>query len=150
MGSKRKDHIRYRLYEILEVRTSVDRAARIYDFIYFITILLNLTVSIMYTYEKYRLRYGETLLLAEQITVGIFCIDYILRLYTAKYMYPESNQPRAIRKYILSFTGITDLLSFCPTICRSSFRRALWRSACCGSCVYSACSASTRITIRSG
>ena len=114
MGSKRKDHIRYRLYEILEVRTSVDRAARIYDFIYFITILLNLTVSIMYTYEKYRLRYGETLLLAEQITVGIFCIDYILRLYTAKYMYPESNQPRAIRKYILSFTGITDLLSFLP------------------------------------
>mgnify|MGYP005777842535 CR=1 FL=1 len=114
MGSKRKDHIRYRLYEILEVRTSVDRAARIYDFIYFITILLNLTVSIMYTYEKYRLRYGETLLLAEQITVGIFCIDYILRLYTAKYMYPESNQPRAIRKYILTFTGITDLLSFLP------------------------------------
>ncbi len=114
MGSKRKDHIRYRLYEILEVRTSVDRAARIYDFIYFITILLNLTVSIMYTYENYRLRYGETLLLAEQITVGIFCIDYILRLYTAKYMYPESNQPRAIRKYILSFTGITDLLSFLP------------------------------------
>ena len=114
MGSKRKDHIRYRLYEILEVRTSVDRAARIYDFIYFITILLNLTVSIMYTYEKYRLTYVETLLLAEQITVGIFCIDYILRLYTAKYMYPESNQPRAIRKYILSFTGITDLLSFLP------------------------------------
>lgn len=114
MGSKRKDHIRYRLYEILEVRTGVDRAARIYDFIYFITIFLNLTVSIMYTYEKYRLRYGETLLLAEQITVGIFCIDYILRLYTAKYMYPESNQPRAIRKYILSFTGITDLLSFLP------------------------------------
>lgn len=114
MGSKRKDHIRYRLYEILEVRTSVDRAARIYDIVYFITILLNLTVSIMYTYENYRLRYGETLLLAEQITVGIFCIDYILRLYTAKYMYPESNQPRAIRKYILSFTGITDLLSFLP------------------------------------
>lgn len=114
MGSKRKDHIRYRLYEILEVRTGVDRAARIYDIVYFITILLNLTVSIMYTYEKYRLRYGETLLLAEQITVGIFCIDYILRLYTAKYMYPESNQPRAIRKYILSFTGITDLLSFLP------------------------------------
>lgn len=114
MGSKRKDHIRYRLYEILEVRTGVDRAARIYDIVYFITILLNLTVSIMYTYENYRLRYGETLLLAEQITVGIFCIDYILRLYTAKYMYPESNQPRAIRKYILSFTGITDLLSFLP------------------------------------
>ena len=114
MGSKRKDHIRYRLYEILEVRTSVDRAARIYDFIYFITILLNLTVSIMYTYEKYRLRYGETLLLAEQITVGIFCIDYILRLYTAYFMYPETNQPRAIRKYILSLTGIKYLLSFLP------------------------------------
>ena len=112
---QKREHIRYRIYEIIEVRTgAADPAARIYDCIYFLTIVVNLTVSIMHTYESYRLKYGDHLLLIENITVAIFCIDYILRLFTAKYMYPESKEPRAIRKYVFSFTGIIDLLSFLP------------------------------------
>ena len=112
---QKREHIRYRIYEIIEVRTgAADPAARIYDCIYFLTIVVNLTVSIMHTYESYRLKYGDHLLLIENITVAIFCIDYILRLFTAKYMYPESKEPRAIRKYVFSFTGIIDVLSFLP------------------------------------
>ena len=113
--SKKREHIRYRIYEILEVRTgSIDYATRIYDCVYLITIIINLTVSIMHTYESYRLKYGDLLLLIENITVALFCVDYILRLFTAKYMYPESRGPRAVRKYIFSFTGIIDMLSFLP------------------------------------
>lgn len=115
MGNKKREHIRYRIYEILEVRTgNADGAAHIYDFVYFVTILLNLTVSIMYTYESYRLKYGDILLVLENITVAAFCADYLLRLYTARYMYPESRQARAVRKYVFSFTGIIDILSFLP------------------------------------
>ena len=66
----------------------------------------------MHTYESYRLKYGDLLLLIENITVALFCVDYILRLCTAKYMYPESKGPGAVRKYIFSFTGIIDMLSF--------------------------------------
>ena len=113
--SKKREHIRYRIYEILEVRTgSIDYAARIYDCVYLITIIINLAASIMHTYESYRLMYGDLLLLIENITVALFCIDYVLRLFTAKYMYPESKGPRAVRKYIFSFTGIIDMLSFLP------------------------------------
>ena len=114
MNSRKREHIRYRLYEILEVRTGIDHTSRLYDFIYFVTIVVNLAASILHTYETYRAEYGDLLLAVENITVGLFCIDYILRLWTAKYMYPESTEPRAVRKYIFSFTGIIDMLSFLP------------------------------------
>lgn len=115
LDSKKREHIRYRIFESLEVRTgTVDYAARIYDITYLITIIINLTASIMHTYEPYRVKYGELLILIENITVALFCIDYILRLFTAKYIYPESKGPRAVRKYIFSFTGIIDMLSFLP------------------------------------
>ena len=114
MDKKKREHIRYRIYEILEVRAGIDHAARVYDVIYLMTIIINLTVSIMYTYESYRAEYGELLTAIENITVALFCIDYILRLCTAKYMYPEAHGPEAVRKYVLSFTGIIDMLSFLP------------------------------------
>lgn len=114
MNSRKIEHIRYRTYEILEVRSGIDHAARVYDFIYLITIILNLTVSIMYTYDTYRTEYGDLLIVVENITVALFCFDYILRLWTAKYMYPESLGSGAVRKYVLSFTGIIDMLSFLP------------------------------------
>ena len=114
MNKQNLDHIRYRTYEILEVRSGTDRAANFFDIGYLLTIILNLAASIMYTYENYRLQYGPALMLIENITVAMFCADYILRLFAAKYMYPEAKGFRAVRKYILSFTGIIDMLSFLP------------------------------------
>lgn len=112
--NRRREQFRYRVYEIIEVRTGFDRAGRIYNAIYMFCIILNLTVSILFTYESYRERYGDTLILIEQITVASFLVDYLLRLWTSRHMYPEMNPPRAALKYICSFTGIMDLLSFLP------------------------------------
>lgn len=114
MNKQKWERIRYRIYEVLEVRSGSDPTARIYDIVYLLTIILNLTVSIMYTYEKYRVAYGALLLLLENITVSLFCADYVMRLFTARYMYPEAKGSRAVRKYIFSFTGIIDILSFLP------------------------------------
>lgn len=114
MNNRKKEQIRYRVYEILEVRSGPDPAARVYDFVYLITIILNLAVSVLYTYEKYRMRYGSLFLVLENITVAMFCLDYLLRIWTAKYAHPESGGLKAVRKYNLSFTGIVDMLSFLP------------------------------------
>ena len=118
MNRQNLDHIRYRVYEILEVRSGTDRTAKIFDISYLLTIILNLTASIMYTYEKYRLQYGPALVLIENITVAMFCADYILRLFAAKYMYPEAKGFRAARKYILSFQIRTGTPYGCRYHCR--------------------------------
>ena len=40
--NRRREQFRYRVYEIIEVRTGFDRAGRIYDAIYMFCIILNL------------------------------------------------------------------------------------------------------------
>ena len=105
---------RKRIFEIIEVGNDLDHASRGYDFLNAFAILVNLTVSIMYTFDKMELQYGSTLLLIEEITVGFFCVDYLLRVWTAKYLYRDMKESEAIRKYMFSFTGIIDMLSFMP------------------------------------
>lgn len=41
-------------------------------------------------------------------------MDYILRVWTARFLYPDLTEHHAIRDYVFSFTGIVDLLSFLP------------------------------------
>lgn len=105
---------RKRLFEILEVGNDLDYVSRAYDFINVFSIILNLAVSIMYTYLDIREQYGNWLVLVEKITIGFFCIDYILRLFTARFLYPKLKERHAICKYIFSFNGVVDILSFLP------------------------------------
>lgn len=105
---------RKRLFEILEVGNDLDRISRGYDYINVITIIINLVVSIMYTYVDLREKYGFWLLLIEGITVAFFAVDYVLRVWTARFLNPELSERHAVREYIFSFTGIVDLLSFLP------------------------------------
>ena len=105
---------RKRLFEIIEIGSNYDAVCWGYDFFNTFTIILNLAVSIMYTFDTMELKYGPILLLIERLTVGFFALDFILRLYTAKYLYPDVSEPRAVSKYIFSFSDIVDILSFVP------------------------------------
>ncbi len=108
---------RKRLFEILEVGNDLDYVSRCYDFFNVFTIILNLAVSIMYTYDGMRLQYGSILLWIERITVACFAIDYFLRIFTARFLYADEEDMTelcAVRKYMLSFMGIVDILSWLP------------------------------------
>lgn len=108
--------IRKRLYEITEVGYHLDNVSKGYDIINVLTILLNLSASILYTYEGIRMQYGKTLLAVETVTAVFFALDYIFRVISARFKYDEKNMSEgvAVRKYMLSFMGIVDLLSWLP------------------------------------
>lgn len=109
--------VRKRIYEITEVGYHMDSVSKAYDVVNIITILLNLAASIIYTYEEMRDRYGEILLAVELVTAVFFAIDYVLRLFAARFMYEDERkltERQAIRKYMLSFMGVVDLLSWLP------------------------------------
>ena len=105
---------RKRLFELIEIGSNYDAWCWGYDFFNTFTILLNLTVSIMYTFDNMEMKYGPLLLTLERLTVAFFAIDFLLRVFTAKYLYPDVSEPRAIGKYLTSFSGIVDMLSFIP------------------------------------
>ena len=105
---------RKRVFEIIEVGAPTDYVSRIYDFFNSFAIILNLIVSVMYTFASMRQQYATLLLTIENVTVAFFAVDYLLRLWTARFLYPQLGQRRALRKYIFSFSGMVDLLSFLP------------------------------------
>ena len=105
---------RKRVFEIVEVGNDLNYVSRAYDFINVISIIVNLAVSILYTYSNVREKWGTALLIIEGITVVFFAVDYILRLWTARFLYPKLKEAHAVRKYIFSFNGIVDILSFLP------------------------------------
>lgn len=105
---------RKRLFEILEVGHDLDIVSRSYDFIGAFAVIINVAVSIMCTYENLMERFGKTLLIVEGITIAFFALDFILRLFVAKVEYSEETEQKAIVKYLLSFDGIVDLMSFLP------------------------------------
>lgn len=105
---------RKRIFEIIEVGTDFDYISRGYDMVNAGAIILNLLASILYTYEEIRVVWGSLLVTIELITIIFFTIDYALRLWTARFLYPQMLEKRAIRKYFCSFSGIIDLLSFLP------------------------------------
>ena len=105
---------RKRISEIIEVGASDDRLSRGYSILSTLILIVNLVVTILYTFDEMERNYGSFLLAAESVTVAFFALDYILRVWTAGPGNPTLSEIKAIKKYTHSFAGIIDLLSFLP------------------------------------
>lgn len=108
------DRHRKRLFRIIEVGSDFDWQSRGYDYINAVAIILNLMVAILDTFEEIRVPYGHVLYVIEQATLCFLALDYLLRLWTAKYQHEEQKEWKAILTYMTSAVGIVDLLSFLP------------------------------------
>ena len=108
------DDRRKRLFEIIEIGLPGDVASQVYDAFNILSIVINLVVSVMYTFDDLHARFGPWLVTVEAITVAFFALDYCLRLWTAKFLRPSLSEPKAVLRYVFSFSGLVDLLSFLP------------------------------------
>ncbi len=105
---------RKRMSAIVEMKSADDWISRGYNILNCVMLLINVAVTILYTFDRMELQYGGALLAIEAVTVAFFAVDYVLRVWTAPAVYPNKTEFRAIRKYVFSLTGIVDLLSFLP------------------------------------
>lgn len=108
------DYRRKRLFEIIEIGLPGDVASQMYDAFNILSIVINLVVSVMYTFDDLHAKFGPWLVTVEAITVAFFALDYCLRLWTAKFLRPSLSEPKAVLRYVFSFSGLVDLLSFLP------------------------------------
>ncbi len=87
---------------------------RFYDVLSIVALCLNLFAAFAITFDYMEEHYKGLLLAIEGVTTFFFAIDYILRLLTANELYPKLPEGKSLFKYIFSFSGIIDLLSFLP------------------------------------
>ena len=108
------ESFRARLAKIVEVGAADDVISRGYDFLITAIILINLLNTILSTFSEIDQRHGALLDTVEAVTVALFTVDYILRLIAAKYIFPRKTELSSIARYVFSFSGLVDLLSFLP------------------------------------
>lgn len=104
---------RRRTHEVIEVGYTGDWLSQGYDWLGTVMLIINLIVTILDTFDAMA-SHDLALTVLEEITVAFFAVDYVLRVWTAPYLHEDMSGKRATKKYLLSFTGIIDLLSFLP------------------------------------
>ena len=111
----KKNDARRRLFDIITIGNRDDLPSRSFDVILVITIFLNVIVTFMQTFEELS-ALSDVFNVIEIVTVTLFCIEYLLRIFTADFLYPGVSKGGAVVKFLLSFDGIVDLLTILPLV----------------------------------
>ncbi|WP_408071358.1 TrkA C-terminal domain-containing protein [Butyrivibrio sp. JL13D10] len=105
---------RNKLFRIISVGYLGDIPSIAYDLIGTVALILNLVAAFLSTFSDLNSLYGNVFMEIEKWTVLFFAIDYGLRLFCAKNLFPDKSEVGAVVAFLFSFAGIIDLLSFLP------------------------------------
>ena len=111
---------RKRIFDIIQIGNVSDFPSRAFDLFLVAVILINITVLILQTFDGMQ-RFDNILDGLEGITVAVFIVEYILRIWTADFLYPQKTRGAAIIGFILSFDGMIELLTILPFFFLSGF-----------------------------
>lgn len=109
-----------RIFDIIQIGQRGDIPSRAFDFCLVAIIALNILVLILETFNL-PADFLKILHIIEMVTVALFGIEYLLRIWTAEFLYPEVSRGKAILKFLLSYDGIVDLLTILPAFFLSGF-----------------------------
>ncbi|MBR3040381.1 MAG: ion transporter [Lachnospiraceae bacterium] len=109
-----KGKVRKRIFDIIQIGNKSDIPSAVFDLFITLTIFVNLFVTFYSTFQSAQ-KFSSTLTILEYVTVGIFTVEYILRILTADYLYPKKNPFLARILFIFSFYGLVDLLTILPS-----------------------------------
>ena len=100
-----------RIFDIIQIGNVNDWPSRLFDMGLIAMILANLFIAIFSTFDASE-PYKNAMNAVELVTVVSFTVEYILRLWTAEYLYPGMSRGRAALRFAVSFNGVVDLMSF--------------------------------------
>ena len=112
--------IKKRIFEIIQIGKEDDFASKFFDIFIVIVIIINILVLFLETFSALD-PYYPVLHGIELITILIFCVEYLLRIWTADYLYPDKTKGKAVQKFLLSYDGVIDLLTILPFFFLSGF-----------------------------
>ena len=107
-----------RIFEILEKGQVGDRLSIRCDLFLSILIVVNLIAVCLETIDSLFLEYKTIFVAVELVSVSIFSIEYVLRIWSRPSAPDEYGKTATSKRlgYIFSFTGIIDLLAILPSI----------------------------------
>jgi voltage-gated potassium channel len=108
--------LRQRLYELLEHGAAAGGASRLINGAIIALIVVNLIAAVLESVPELQQRYGSLFTAIEVISLGVFTLEYGLRLWLAGAHDHSggSNAWHARWMYATSFNGIVDLIAIAP------------------------------------
>jgi len=103
---------RKRVFEIIEKAEEGDTASKVFDVSIIVLIILNIIAVTAASFDSFANAHSIMLSQFEIISIVIFTIEYLLRVWTAKYKFPNSNWPYV--RFIFSFNALIDLAAILP------------------------------------
>lgn len=111
---------RERIFEIIQIGTRNDELSTAFDIALITIIILNILSLILESFEQ--LSYlGNFFEFLDIFSIIFFLIEYVLRLATADYLYPDKSRARAVLAFVISFDGVVELLTILPFYYLSGF-----------------------------
>ena len=105
--------IRSRVFDIIQPDNGTFLLSRIFDWIITGLILASVIIVFAATFDLPK-SVLEVLLLIEGVASIVFTVEYVLRILTADFLYPQSGKIKAGIKYVLSPMAIVDLIAILP------------------------------------
>ncbi|MCR4625484.1 MAG: ion transporter [Lachnospiraceae bacterium] len=112
--------MRKKIFNIIQIGSRDNMPSRMFDIGLTVVILLNILVTFLQTFDELS-ELSTVFTVIEGVTVIVFCIEYILRLITADYLYPEDSKVKSRLHFMVSFDGVVDLLTILPFVFLSGF-----------------------------
>ncbi|MBE5957662.1 MAG: ion transporter [Lachnospiraceae bacterium] len=109
-----------RIFDIIQIGQREDMISRFFDYFIVAVIFINIVAMFLETFDEMN-PYFNIIRGIEMATMIIFMLEYILRVATAQYLFPEKDKRSAVLSYILSADGIIMLLTILPFFYLSGF-----------------------------
>jgi len=106
------DKIKKSVYRFIEKEP--DEEFKFFDYFIIILVLVNIVSIIIESFDSLPLMYKIILNQIEIFSIIVFTIEYLLKIWTAEYKFPNCNGFISKLKYMISPTAIIDLLSILP------------------------------------
>lgn len=106
--------LKWKVYNLIRDDDENDTASNIFDGIIISLIIINVIMVIVDTFDGLPSWYESSSVVVEIVSVVIFSVEYLLRVWTAVYIYPDKSPALARLRYIVSFMAMIDLLAILP------------------------------------
>ena len=120
MNSENSLPLKTRIFNIIQIGDKSNRISRAFDIFITVVIFSNIVVTFLQTFSELSFLSGFFHVI-EAATLCIFCIEYILRIWTADLLYPSRSRLRSRMRFLISFDGIIDFLTILPFFFLSGF-----------------------------
>lgn len=107
---RQSSSVKKRIFDVIQIGNKTDLVSTTFDVVISVLIFLSIGVTFLQTFDELA-AIRPFLAVIEFATIIVFLVEYLLRLWTAVYLYPDKTAWRATISFAVSFYGIVDLLT---------------------------------------